>query len=894
MTSAVRGPVVWAITIVVAAIPCVAQETKAVPEVTGPVVVLNAQSVWRSFSVLKPPVVDLDDGIKPLTSTKVWLDKETPAAPQEWTNPEFADASWLRGTVRTFPCTPYLASVCLRAKFEVTDPAQVTDLKLSLAYYGGAIVYVNGQEIARGHLPQGVKGPSALAEGYPVAAFVTDKGDLVPAGWVAERHLGAMAARERKLTDIAIPAKALRKGVNVLAIELLRAPYHRILKEEKFKPKHGEVRDAKSPYEFTWNTCEARDVKLIAGSPAGLVPNATRPAELQAWNSDLLAADIVADFGDRCETVRPVAIKGPRNGWSSGKVVVGSTKAIEGLKVTLGDLKQGANVIPAARMRARYAVRYGTRDDSPLDTLLETPLESFPVTSGSAVVPIWITVRVPREAKPGTYAGQVTVEAKGEKPVVVPVSLEVADFAVPDTQDYLTWIELMQSPETLAAWYEVPLWSERHWAIVADSLRYIGETGSRVVHIPLIAQTNSGNSESMVRWIKKEDGMCSYDFSIMDKYLDLAEKNMGKPKMVVFTAWEIYLQTPPNEVKIDEKDSDYVRMEKSWEAARWNLRDKGPAVTALDTATGKTATVNLPRYEDPAAKALWQPLFAELHKRMAARGIENTMRLGMASDAWPTKSEVTVLQEVSGNLPWIAHTHGGNRVGQKIQEVAEMAYVAYVWNVEYAQDPGKQGLGWKRPELYAEFRRFSSLNDWPASTIMLFPELQITGAQRGLGRVGADFWPVVKDKQGQRVGRLWEKYPQSLWHSCNMFSHMLLPGPTGPVASSRYEQMREGIQQCEARIAIERALTDETLKAKVGPDLAGRCQRLLDDRIWEELKAFSDLQLCGRTYATADDNWGYGCGGLAGHYWYAGSGWQDRTQRLYELAGEVTKKLAEK
>ncbi len=42
-------------------------------------------------------------------------------------------------------------------------------------------------------------------------------------------------------------------------------------------------------------------------------------------------------------------------------------------------------------------------------------------------------------------------------------------------------------------------------------------------------------------------------------------------------------------------------------------------------------------------------------------------------------------------------------------------------------------------------------------------------------------------------------------------------GPTGPVASTRYEQMREGVQQCEARIAIATALTDEKLKAKVGP-----------------------------------------------------------------------------
>ena len=891
MKQAIRQTVFWTIILLVAALPCLAQDTEAAPKDDGPVVVLNSQSVWRSFAVLKPPVVELDGGPTPLISGKIWLDKETPAAPKDWTSPDFSDAAWLRGAAKTFPRTAYLADLCLRARFEVTDPSQVKDLKLSVAYYGGAIVYLNGKEIARANLPKGPRGPATLAESYPAEAFVGEAGDLVPANSGSAPHKKSLAARERTLSDIAVPAEALRQGVNVLAIELVRSPYHKVLADPKYLPKHNEVRDAKCPYDFRWFTCELREVKLMAAGSAGLVPNATRPDGLQAWNSNFLIADLPSDFGDRCEPLRPVAIQGPRNGWSTGKVVLGSPKAIEGLKVTLGDLKQDAAVIPASRMRARFAVDYGRR---PSDTLLEKPLDSFPAGRDGTVVPVWITVQVPRDAKPGKYAGQATIEATGETSLTVPVSLEVADYAVPDTQDYRTWIELMQSPDTVAARYEVPLWSGRHWELMADSMRYIGEIGSRVVHIPLIAQSNYGNAESMVRWIRKDDGSCSYDFSIMDKYLDLAEKHMGKPKMVVFTAWEIYLKPPSNEVKIDESESEYVRREKSWAAARWNLRDKGPAVTALDPATEKTDTVNLPRFEDPAAKALWQPLFAQLRKRMAARGIESTMHLGMASDAWPTKGELTVLQEVSGNLPWIMHTHGGNRVGQKMHGVAPVSYIAYVWNTEYAKDVGQQGYGWKRPELYAEFRRFNGLNDWPASTMMLFSEIQITGIQRGVGRIGADFWPVIKDRRGQLTGRLWEKYPQSLWHSCNMYSHLLLPGPDGPVASSRYEQMREGMQQCEARIAIEQALTDNALKARIGPDLAKRCQALLDDRVGDQLKAFSDLQLTGRTYATSDDNWGYGCAGQAGHLWYAGSGWQDRTQKLYELAGEVTRKLGKR
>ena len=480
----------------------------------------------------------------------------------------------------------------------------------------------------------------------------------------------------------------------------------------------------------------------------------------------------------------------------------------------------------------------------------------------------------------------------------MPVKLEVGGFVEPDTQDYRTWMELMQSPDTLAMEYKVPMWSEKHWELMAQSMRYIGEIGSRCLQIPLIAQTNSGNEESMVRWIKKADGTWGWDFSIMDKYLDYAEKHEGTPKIVAFIAWESYLNTPQTAVTLTAqedklKNDDWASMEKSWAAAKWDLRGKGPAVTVLDPATGKVSTENLPRFEDPASQAIWKPLFDELHRRMAKRGLEKTMLLGMASDQTPNKQEMATLEDVSGHLAWIMHTHGGNRemFGSKV------AYEAFVWDNVFPRDPDKgRYYGWKRPELVADFQRFGALNDWGLPAIVEFPELQITGQQRGVGRVGADFWAVIKDKRGERRGYVWNRYPQSLWHSCNLSSHMLDPGPNGPVATSRYEMMREGMQECEARIAIERVLTDGGLKGQMSPELAKRAQELLDARVWEELKGFSGLQLTWRIYTTYTQYGNvfyYNAGGEAGGVWYTGSGWRERAQKLYDVAGQFEKKTGQ-
>ena len=846
-------------------------------------------------------MVQLDDGPKPILTAAAWLNQETADAPADWRKGEFDDTAWLRATAKSAAQTPYVSRLCVRGKFEVKDPAAVKDLKLSLDYYGGAIVYVNGQEIARGNLAKDASGLAALADGYAPEAFVGDDGKILPSGWVIERYPKALAARLRKLTEVAIPAASLHKGVNVVAIELIRAPYHKIVDEKKAGPASKEAKDRGCQYELSWNTCELRDVALKAGDSAGLVPNAARPKGFQAWNGDFMTPVFASDYGDRCEALRPVVIKGVRNGAHSGKIVVGSTNPIKAMMVSCTDLKMGGATIPALNVRIRYGFNWGevstngrANAGKVLDGLLEAPLGEFPVSKegGGAVVPIWVTVKVPKDAAAGEYTGEIALQADGQAAITTPVKLTVAPWTIGNPDQWKTWVDMVESPDVLQQQYDVPFWSDKHFKLMDQSLKFIGEAGSGAVYVPLIAQTNMGNEQSMLRWIKKADGTYGWDFSIMDKYLDLAAKNIGKPRIVCFIAWEIYLQTPKEEVKIDPNESDYVRTEKGWHAARWDLRGKGPAVTLLDPATGKTELGYLPRFEDPAAKPIWTELFSQLRQRMAKRGWEQAMMLGMTSDAWPNKEELQTLYDTSGGLKWVDHSHGGNYTAG-MKGIGETGYIAYVWNVTFPKDPNEGRVyGWKRPDPKAQYVRFNVLNFWPPTANLVFAETNVCGGQRGVGRIGADIWPTIKDKQGRRVAIVWARYPQSLWHSLNLASQMLAGGPDGPVATDRFEVFREGVQECEARIAIEQALTDEALKAKLGPELAQRAQDVLDQRLRDLMKALSNLQLTGRDWGVFPHT--ENGGSVAGNAWYTSTGWQRRADAVYALAAEVSAKLAEK
>jgi len=862
-------------------------------ETAARVPILDTYGPWRMHCTLAPPLLASGEAIG---LRHAWLNYRTPDPDPAWPSRDFDDRFWNRGPLKLSCKTALAARICLRGKFTVTDPAAVADLRLTVGYKGGLIVYLNGEEIHRAHVEKG----AAVADG--------------------------LAGEERLLEDHTVPLDRLVEGVNVLALEAVRSVYPQVEEEDNYEP----------------NACEFLHARLSAASAGGLVPNVVRPAGLQVWNADVLAADVDLDFGDTAEPLRPVTIVGARNGRFSGKVVVGSTEPIRALAARPEPLVGGGGAIPAAAVRIRYGVRGGgsgpnlsTRlvPHAPypqyanrLSALAEEPLEEFevlvpgrrgrqywrfesfpgqPETVNGAVVPVWITVQVPADAGAGDYAGAVRIEVDGQEPVRVPVELHVADYTLPDTQDYRTWLDVIQSPDTLALEYDVPLWSDDHFDLIARSFRLIGQTGARTLYVPLIAHTNLGNEQSMVRWIPDGDAY-AYDFSVMERYLDTAREHMGTPKLIVFVVWDHYM-IPESDASGDEASQARGRQRQMAQHVQKEGGDlgQGPMVTRLDPATGETELLLLPSHTDPeASRPLWAPLFEGVRARLAERGLEETMMLGIMSDAWPTKEDCEFFREVTDDAPWVIQSHEGYlRDGRRLHDVARLGYQVVVWPVHFSDDGTHRGerdigkitslCGWRRDDLVARFNRTNALETWMEAGCRFAIERNITGDHRGQGRVGGDYWPVLKNERGDRVGRVHERYPESNWRNLVIRASLLAPGPTGPVATSRMEALREGVQECEARIAIERGLYDDALRARLPADLVERCERYLHDRHMMMWLSGSGLQFY---HQYPDASWrakwphGWG-GGFTGHNWFLGSGYQERNRELFALAGEVTAAL---
>jgi hypothetical protein len=344
---------------------------------------------------------------------------------------------------------------------------------------------------------------------------------------------------------------------------------------------------------------------------------------------------------------------------------------------------------------------------------------------------------------------------------------------------------------------------------------------------------------------------------------------MGKPVLVVFNVWDRALVRKGN-------------LRRSHNSLKTAI--DGPMVTRL-ASDGTTENIILPDYPEPESLGMWKPLLTELRARMARRGLEEAMTLGMVSDFWASKEQVETLKAASGGLPWINASHYFQK--PLYGGLAEFAYQAVYFTVRHGF--GTNLHGWRTPELLAAFDRVQ-LDNFSIARWRVLAEQCVTGNVRGIGRLGADTWFAVKDKRDARIGRTWNRFPPNDWGYLNCNSSTLAPGPDGPVAMQRYEALREGVQECEALIFIEEHLLDQSRREMLGENLVQRCEQTLKERNESMWRGIISLQAGGS--AAQDPSAWRENSSVTSHTFFVGSGWQERSLRLYQLAAEIQQRLA--
>jgi hypothetical protein len=143
-----------------------------------------------------------------VSTGSTWAYQDNGVAPSStWTSTGYSDSAWPRGSAQLGFGDGDEAALLrkghitywLRHSFSIPDAAALRGASLSLLRDDGAVVYINGIEVARSNMPAGAVTPSTFA-------LTPIDGD-----------------GERAFTSFSVPASVLRTGVNVVAVEVHQA-----------------------------------------------------------------------------------------------------------------------------------------------------------------------------------------------------------------------------------------------------------------------------------------------------------------------------------------------------------------------------------------------------------------------------------------------------------------------------------------------------------------------------------------------------------------------------------------------------------------------------------------------------------------------------------------------
>lgn len=231
--------------------------------------------------------------------------------------------------------------------------------------------------------------------------------------------------------------------------------------------------------------------------------------------------------------------------WRGEKVfaqaVVSSEEELKDVRLSVSDLRNGKSLIGAENIRLQFVsyvvsdlldtTKYGqcgSREDKSKwgEVLVADVLDindSMTVPAGRKQ-PVWMTVGVPSDARPGKYSGKLTVTSSNAKARSLNVELTVADHVLPPARDWAFHLDLWQNPYSVARYENVPLWSEAHFEAMRPVMRMLAEAGQKSVTATIMSRPWNGQTEdafgSMVTKIRRIDGTWLYDYTIFDRWVE--------------------------------------------------------------------------------------------------------------------------------------------------------------------------------------------------------------------------------------------------------------------------------------------------------------------------------------------------------------------------------------
>lgn len=210
----------------------------------------------------------------------------------------------------------------------------------------------------------------------------------------------------------------------------------------------------------------------------------------------------------------------------SAQAVLSTPVDLSRVTMEVSDLKCGKSIIPAASVR-KYFVRYVMTDwhNNKADSFLlpdHLSPDAEMKVAAHTTRPMWLDIRVPQDAKSGTYKGMLSVTFDGQT-LSLPLSLQVCSRVLPAPSEWSFHLDLWQNPYAVARYFNVPLWSKEHFDRMRPIMKLLADAGEKVITCSIIQHPWNSQTydpfESMIAKMRQIDGTWKYDYTVFDRWV---------------------------------------------------------------------------------------------------------------------------------------------------------------------------------------------------------------------------------------------------------------------------------------------------------------------------------------------------------------------------------------
>jgi hypothetical protein len=518
----------------------------------------------------------------------------------------------------------------------------------------------------------------------------------------------------------------------------------------------------------------------------------TAPANtgFSAWVAGVEKRLTPASFSRDLKTTAEV--QAFRNEVVSVQLAVRSTEPLEPFETSCSATTGGAeHSFPCEQIEIRYPgfVLVDEIEGYVSDPLFEKPPERL---AANSTQPVWLTIHVPKTAEPGVYQDTISVRA-GLQSASFNIQVRVLDFTLPEPSDGSFYLNIWQDPEAVARYAHVPLWSEEHWKLLEAYGRDLAAHGQKsitttILHDPWRTQT--GNVfPSMVEWRFPgtwqlgEEGKFQFDYSVFDRYVELMMKAGVGKTIHCYSLVDGPGRSPDCDIGYHDAQTDLFRIRHTTVGDEWY-------------------------------RNAWAAFLPDFVRHLKEKGWLEKTYIGF--DEKPQEILKGILSVLKANAPELKITLAG---GSSSRESADAGDLTIYYDALARPEAVRQLLEKRRgvgPTTFYTACAPYSPNVFlysPLWEARMLPWIAWRHGLAGYLRWAYETWP----------DGLW-KQPRFHWHSGDMF--LVYPGENGPISSTRWEMLRQGIQDYEALGLLKKQLA-ELKKQPAKADEAAKLERAM-------------------------------------------------------------------